>query len=214
MFDGDLMVPISVRLEKKGFSKFLSIANPIVWFLLCILTTFRMIDFGEMYIKQVSMTGNGSMDGFPLLSVVFFVLCSICNYMVIVSNTGMLKDIYSELSSDAKRFNLKFNENKNTLIKDSIIYGIFLFIILCFSMSGAVLLSIGVISTGIICLVSCVLITICVMPLTAKMAKQKVELRKDTEAIYNELYNCEKYQEYLYRDFEMKLRTNNYESNC
>lgn len=214
MFDGDLMVPISVRLEKRGFSKFLSIANPIVWFLLCIITTFRLIDFGEMYIKQVSMTGNGSMDGFPLLSVVFFVLCSICNYMVIVSNTGMLKDIYSELSSDAKRFNLKFNENKNTLIKDSIIYGIFLFIILCFSMSGAVLLSIGVISTGIICLVSCVLITICVMPLTAKMAKQKVELRKDTEAIYNELYNCEKYQEYLYRDFEMKLRTNNYESNC
>ena len=214
MFDGDLMVPISVRLEKRGFSKFLSIANPIVWFLLCILTTFRLIDFGEMYIKQVSMTGNGSMDGFPLLSVVFFVLCSICNYMVIVSNTGMLKDIYSELSSDAKRFNLKFNENKNNLIKDSIIYGIFLFIILCFSMSGAVLLSIGVISTGIICLVSCVLITICVMPLTAKMAKQKVELRKDTEAIYNELYNCEKYQEYLYRDFEMKLRTNNYESNC
>ena len=214
MFDGDLMVPISVRLEKRGFSKFLSIANPIVWFLLCIITTFRLIDFGEMYIKQVSMTGNGSMDGFPLLSVVFFVLCSICNYMVIVSNTGMLKDIYSELSSDAKRFNLKCNENKNTLIKDSIIYGIFLFIILCFSMSGAVLLSIGVISTGIICLVSCVLITICVMPLTAKMAKQKVELRKDTEAIYNELYNCEKYQEYLYRDFEMKLRTNNYESNC
>lgn len=214
MFDGDLMVPISVRLEKRGFSKFLSIANPIVWFLLCIITTFRLIDFGEMYIKQVSMTGNGSMDGFPLLSVVFFVLCSICNYMVIVSNTGMLKDIYSELSSDAKRFNLKFNENKNTLIKDSIIYGVFLFIILCFSMSGAVLLSIGVISTGIICLASCVLITICVMPLTAKMAKQKVELRKDTEAIYNELYNCEKYQEYLYRDFEMKLRTNNYESNC
>lgn len=214
MFDGDLMVPISVRLEKRGFSKFLSIANPIVWFLLCIITTFRLIDFGEMYIKQVSMTGNGSMDGFPLLSVVFFVLCSICNYMVIVSNTGMLKDIYSELLSDAKRFNLKFNENKNTLIKDSIIYGIFLFIILCFSMSGAVLLSIGVISTGIICLVACVLITICVMPLTAKIGKQKVELRKDTEAVYNELYNCEKYQEYLYRDFEMKLRTNNYESNC
>ena len=214
MFDGDLMVPISVRLEKRGFSKFLSIANPIVWFLLCIVTTFRLIDFGEMYIKQVSMTGNGSMDGFPVLSVVFFVLCSICNYMVIVSNTGMLKDIYSELSSDAKRFNLKFNENKNTLIKDSIVYGIFLFIILCFSMSGAVFLSIGVISSGIICLVACVLITICVMPLTAKIGKQKVELRKDTETVYNELYNCEKYQEYLYKDFEMKLRTNNYESNC
>lgn len=214
MFDGDLMVPISVRLEKRGFSKFLSIANPIIWLVLCMVTTFRLIDFGEMYLRQISFTGSGSMEGFPLLSVVFFVLCSICNYMVIVSNTGMLKDIYSELSSDAKRFNLKFNENKNTLIKDSIIYGIFLFIILCFSMSGVVLLSIGVISTGIICLASCVLITICVMPLTAKMAKQKVELRKDTEAIYNELYNCEKYQEYLYRDFEMKLRTNNYESNC
>ena len=214
MFDGDLMVPISVRLEKRGFSKFLSIANPIIWLVLCMVTTFRLIDFGEMYLRQISFTGSGSMEGFPLLSVVFFVLCSICNYMVIVSNTGMLKDIYSELSSDAKRFNLKFKENKNTLIKDSIVYGIFLFIILCFSMSGAVLLSIGVISTGIICLASCVLITICVMPLTAKMAKQKVELRKDTEAIYNELYNCEKYQEYLYRDFEMKLRTNNYESNC
>lgn len=214
MFDGDLMVPISVRLEKRGFSKFLSFANPIIWLVLCMVTTFRLIEFGEMYLKQISFTGSGSMEGFPLLSVVFFVLCSICNYMVIVSNTGMLKDIYSELSSDAKRFNLKFNENKNTLIKDSIIYGIFLFIILCFSMSGAVLLSIGVISTGIICLVACVLITICVMPLTAKIGKQKVELRKDTEAVYNELYNCEKYQEYLYKDFEMKLRTNNYESNC
>lgn len=214
MFDGDLMIPISVRLEKRGFSKFLSIANPIIWLVLCMVTTFRLIEFGEMYLKQISFTGSGNMEGFPLLSVVFFVLCSICNYMVIVSNTGMLKDIYSELSSDAKRFNLKFNENKNTLIKDSIIYGIFLFIILCFSMSGAVLLSIGVISTGIICLVACVLITICVMPLTAKIGKQKVELRKDTEAVYNELYNCEKYQEYLYKDFEMKLRTNNYESNC
>lgn len=214
MFDGDLMVPISVRLEKRGFSKFLSFANPIIWLVLCMVTTFRLIEFGEMYLKQISFTGSGSMEGFPLLSVVFFVLCSICNYMVIVSNTGMLKEIYSELSSDAKRFNLKFNENKNTLIKDSIIYGIFLFIILCFSMSGAVLLSIGVISTGIICLVACVLITICVMPLTAKIGKQKVELRKDTEAVYNELYNCEKYQEYLYKDFEMKLRTNNYESNC
>ena len=79
---------------------------------------------------------------------------------------------------------------------------------------AAVLLSIGVISTGFICLVACVLITICVMPLTAKIGKQKVELRKDTETVYNELYNCEKYQEYLYKDFEMKLRTNNYESNC
>lgn len=214
MFDGDLMVPISVRLEKRGFSKFLSFANPIIWLVLCMVTTFRLIEFGEMYLKQISFTGSGSMEGFPLLSVVFFVLCSICNYMVIVSNTGMLKEIYSELSSDAKRFNLKFKENKNTLIRDSIVYGIFLFIILCFSMSGAVLLSIGVISTGFICLVACVLITICVMPLTAKIGKQKVELRKDTETVYNELYNCEKYQEYLYKDFEMKLRTNNYESNC
>ena len=214
MFDGDLMVPISVRLEKRGFSKFLSIANPIVWFVLCIVTTFRLIEFGEMYLRQVSRIGSGDFSEFPLAVVIFFVLCSICNYMVVIGNIGSLREIYSELSSDAKRFNLKFKENKNTLIKDSIVYGIFLFIILCFSMSGAVLLSIGVISTGIICLVACVLITICVMPLTAKIGKQKVELRKDTETVYNELYNCEKYQEYLYRDFEMKLRTNNYESNC
>lgn len=214
MFDGDLMIPVSVRLEKRGFSKFLSIANPIIWLVLCFVTTFRLIEFGEMCLKQVYLTGSGSMTGFPMGSVIFFILCSICNYMVVVSNTGMLKDIYSELSGDAKRFNLKFKENNNTLIKDSIIYGIFLFCILCFSMSGAVLLSIGVISSGIICLVACVLITICVMPLTAKIAKQKVELRKDTEAVYDVLYNCGEYQDYLYKEFEMKLRTNNYESNC
>lgn len=214
MYDGDLMIPISVRLQKRGFSKFLSFANPIIWLALCMITTFRLIEFGEMYLKQVSMTGSGDFSQFPIGSVIFFVLCSICNYMVVVSNTGMLKDIYSELSKDAMTFNLSFKENKNTLIKDSIIYGIFLFCILCFSMAGAVFLSIGVISSGIICLSACVLITICVTPLTAKLAKQKVELRKDTEAVYDVLYNCGEYQEYLYKEFEMKLRTNNYESNC
>lgn len=214
MFDGDLMVPISVRLEKRGFSKFLSIANPIVWLVLCFLTTFRLIEFGEIYLRQVSRIGSSDFSEFPLAVVIFFVLCSICNYMVVVGNIGSLKEVYSELSSDAKRFNLNFHENKNTLIKDSIVYGIFLFIILCFSMTGAVFLSIGVISSGIICLIACVLITICVMPLTAKMAKQKVELRKDTEAVYDALYNCMEYQDYLYNEFEMKLRTNNYESNC
>lgn len=214
MFDGDLMVPISVRLEKRGFNKFLSFVNPIIWLVLCMVTTFRLIDFGEMYLKQVSMTGSGDIFQFPLATVIFFVLCSICNYMVVVGNIGALKEIYSELSQDAKKFNLKFKENKNTLYKDSLIYGVLLLIILTFSMTAAVLLYIGVTGYGLVALCICFILTICAMPLTAKLAKEKVELRKDTEAVYNELYNCEKYQEYLYKDFEMKLRTNNYESNC
>ena len=209
MYDGDLMTPISVRLQKRGFDKFLSIVNPIIWLVLCGMTTFRLIEFGELYLRQVSLTGSGSLSDFPIVSVIFFILCSICNYLSIVGNIGVQREVYSDLSRDAKIFDLKFSENKNTLIKDSLTYGIFLFFILCFSMSGAVFLSIGVISSGIICLVACVLISICVMPLTAKIGKQKVELRKDTEAVYDLLYNCAEYQDYLYKEFERKLRTNN-----
>lgn len=209
MFDGDLMIPISVRLEKRGFMKFLSIVNPIIWLVFCFVSVFRLTEWGSSFIQ-----GTESISTFPFVTVILFVICSICNYMSIIEKFRVLNNINSDLSRDAKMFKLKFKENKNTLYKDSLIYGVMLLIILFFSMTAAVLLYIGVVGYGLASLGICFILTVCEMPLTAKLAKEKVELHKDTEAVYDLLYACPEYQEYLYRDFEMKLRTNNYESNC
>ena len=209
MFDGDLMVPISVRLEKRGFQKFLSIVNPIIWLVFCFVTVIRLLDWGSCVINGVQ-----TFTDFPLIPVILFVLCSICNYMSIIESDRVLNKINFELSRDAKRFNLEFKENKNTLYKDSLIYGVLLFITLCLSMTAAVLFYIGVIGCGLVAFGVCFILTVCGMPLTAKIAKEKVELKKDTEVVYNVLYNCPKYQEYLSTEFMNKLRSNNYASNC
>lgn len=209
MFDGDLMVPISVRLEKRGFMKFLSVVNPIIWLVFCFVSVFRLIEWGNGFISGIE-----NLSTFPFVTIILFVLCSICNYMAIIEEFRVLNNINSELSRDAKRFNLNFKVNKNTLYKDSLIYGVLLLITLSFSMTAAVLLYIGVIGYGLVSLGICFILTICDMPLTAKMAKEKVELHKDTEAVYDLLYACPEYQEYLSTEFINKLRTNNYESNC
>ena len=99
MFDGDLMVPISVRLEKRGFMKFLSIVNPIIWLVFCFVSVFRLTEWGSSFIQ-----GTESISTFPFVTVILFVLCSICNYMSIIEKFRVLNNINSDLSRDAKMF--------------------------------------------------------------------------------------------------------------